>query len=127
MTRHFACRVALHTARNARRHASYRARYTPLADAEDLLRVEGDEPSPADAVAGARRRHALRALLDELPDVQAEVLALHIILGYSVQETAAVTGAAHNTVRSRLRAALTHLRSRIDASEALLEVIAGGA
>jgi RNA polymerase sigma-70 factor (ECF subfamily) len=126
MTVHFACRVAVHTAMNARRHARHRTRHTPPVAPEDLDECPDTSPSPAEAVASARRRAALRELLDELPAAQAEVLALHVVLGYSVEETAAVTRAPHNTVRSRLRTALASLRDRVRGDEALFEVVAGG-
>jgi RNA polymerase sigma-70 factor (ECF subfamily) len=74
-------------------------------------------------LAAARRRAALRRLLSELPELQAEVLALHTVLGYTVEETAAVTGAPLNTVRSRLRAALSALRQAVLADSARLELV----
>jgi RNA polymerase sigma-70 factor (ECF subfamily) len=126
MTMHFACRVAVHTAMNARRHLGHRARHTPPFAPEDLDECPDSNPSPAEAAASARRRAVLRELLEELPDAQAEVLALHVVLGYSVEETAAVTRVPHNTVRSRLRTALATLRDRVRGHETLLEVVAEG-
>jgi RNA polymerase sigma-70 factor (ECF subfamily) len=124
MTVHFACRVAVHTAMNARRHAGHRARHTPPVAPDDLPACADPSPSPAEAAASARRRAALRDLLDELPAVQAEVLALHVVLGYSVEETATATRAPHNTVRSRLRVALARLRDRVRGDEATFELVA---
>jgi RNA polymerase sigma-70 factor (ECF subfamily) len=122
-TAHFACRVAAQTAMNARRRAGYRSRYTPSAPLEELSELARDERSPADAHAASQRREALRALLDELPFVQAEALALHVVLGYSVDETAAATGTPRDTVRSRLRTALAALRERVESDSALLELL----
>jgi RNA polymerase sigma-70 factor (ECF subfamily) len=124
-TVHFACRVAVQTAMNARRRAGYRARYTPSTPPEELAHLARDERSPADERAAAERRNALRRLLDELPPVQAEALALHVVLGYSVDETAAATGAPRDTVRSRLRAGLSALRRRVEADGVLFEVLGG--
>ena len=62
----------------------------------------------------ARRKALLRTLLDELPDVQAETLALRIVLGHSLAEVAEATDAPVNTVRSRLRLATEALRKRIE-------------
>jgi RNA polymerase sigma-70 factor (ECF subfamily) len=124
MTVHFASRVAVHTAMNARRHAGHVARHTPSVAPDDLAERPDPSPSPAEAAASARRRAALNDLLDELPDVQAEVLALHVVLGYSVEETATVTRAPHNTVRSRLRMALARLRDRVRGDEATFEAVA---
>ena len=120
-TVHFACRVAVQTAMNARRRASYRLRYTPSAAPEELAELARDERTPAEACAASARREVLRSLLDGLSLAQSEVLALHTILGYSIEETARATRVPVNTVRSRLRAALSTLRSRVHADRALLE------
>ena len=124
---HFACRVAVQTALNARRSARYREQRTPSTAHDALVERASDEQSPAEARAAAERREALRRLLDELPVAQAEVLALHVVLGYSVDETAAATGAPRDTVRSRLRAALGALRTRVDQDCVLLEILRGSA
>ncbi|HEV3192460.1 MAG TPA: RNA polymerase sigma factor [Polyangiaceae bacterium] len=125
-TVHFACRIAVNVAMNARRRAGYRMRHTPLVSSEELAACAADGPSPAEALAAGRRREALRELLGALPPAQCEVLALHILLGYSVEETAASIGAPVNTVRSRLRAALAALRSRVSVDNSWLEVIEVG-
>jgi RNA polymerase sigma-70 factor (ECF subfamily) len=126
-TLHFACRVAVQTAMNARRRAGYRTRHTPSAEPAELADLALDERSPAELFAADQRREGLRQLLCELPDEQAEVLALHSVLGYTIEETAASTQVPVNTVRSRLRTALSKLRVRILADGALLETIRGGA
>ena len=121
---HFACRVTVLTAMNARRRA--RARRPSLAPAVETPDDAADPAlSPAALADAAHRRAALRQLLDELPLPQAEALGLHVVLGYTVQETAAVSGVAPNTVRSRLRRGLSALRQRIRADSTLLEVIGG--
>jgi RNA polymerase sigma factor (sigma-70 family) len=112
-TLHFACRVAVQTAMNARRKAGYRSRHTPSVAPADLVDLARDDRSPPQLIEAARRREALRQLLCELPEVQAEVLALHTLLGYTVEETAAATQVPVNTVRSRLRNALARLRERV--------------
>jgi DNA-directed RNA polymerase specialized sigma24 family protein len=53
------------------------------------------------------------------------VLALHSVLGYTIEETAQVTAAPIDTVRSRLRNALAKLRARLQKDRALLEVVRG--
>ena len=115
-TLHFACRVAAQTAMNARRRAGYRARHTPSTPPADLIELAREERSPADLAAAGRRRETLRELLCELPDAQSEVLALHALLGYTVEETAAAMHIPRNTVRSRLRNALARLRARVHGS-----------
>jgi RNA polymerase sigma-70 factor (ECF subfamily) len=124
-TLHFACRIAVQTAMNARRKAGYRSRLTPSAPPADLVDLARDDRSPSELVEAARRREALRQLLCELPAVQAEVLALHTLLGHTVEETAAATQVPVNTVRSRLRNALASLRERVQSSPNLCETSEG--
>lgn len=123
-TLHFACRVAVHATMNARRRAAYRSRAMHGVPPEELAELVRDERSPESALAVARQRAALRELLCDLTPVQSEALALHIVLGCSIEETAAVTGAPINTVRSRLRSALAALRARIENDEPLSDLIA---
>jgi RNA polymerase sigma-70 factor, ECF subfamily len=120
---HFACRVAVQTALHARRRAGYRQRYTPLTSPEELAELAGSEQSPSDVRAAAERREALRHLLDELPEAQAEALALHVVLGYSVEETAAAQRVPLNTARSRLRTALASLRTRVTGDAKLRSIL----
>jgi RNA polymerase sigma-70 factor (ECF subfamily) len=113
----FAARIAVRTAGAVRRRA--RARSVSQDDSVDL---DGMEAPPGE-VAAARRRALIRRLLDELPEEQAEALALRIMLGWSLKEIAASTGAPLNTVRSRLRLAKEGLRRRIADNPALAEAL----
>jgi RNA polymerase sigma-70 factor (ECF subfamily) len=122
-TLHFACRIAVQVALNARRRSGYRTRHTPNADPTDLQELARDDRSPAEAMDAAASRQALRELLGELPAPQAEVLALHTLLGYTIDETAETIAVPPNTVRSRLRAALGKLRESAHTQRALLERI----
>lgn len=124
-TVHFACRIAIQTALNARRRAGYRLRWTPSHAPEELATLAFDDRSPADLAAAAQRREGLRRLVSELPAPQAEALTLHTVLGYTIEETAAVAAAPVNTVRSRLRNALAKLRLRIESDDSLGEAIGG--
>jgi RNA polymerase sigma-70 factor (ECF subfamily) len=124
-TLHFACRIAVQTAMNARRRAGYRSRYTPNHDPEELAHLARDDRSPSDLALAEERREGLRRLVSELPESQAEVLALHAVLGYTIEETAAVTAAPVNTVRSRLRHALGKLRARLHMDASLRDVVRG--
>jgi DNA-directed RNA polymerase specialized sigma24 family protein len=45
------------------------------------------------------------------------------VLGYTIEETAAVTAAPVNTVRSRLRNALVKLRARLQADGVLMDTV----
>ncbi len=55
----------------------------------------------------------LNAALDELPDEQREVFNLHELEGMSFKEIAAQTGQPVNTLLSRKRYAVLHLRERL--------------
>ncbi|HEY4160379.1 MAG TPA: sigma-70 family RNA polymerase sigma factor [Polyangiaceae bacterium] len=122
-TRHFACRVAVQSTLNLRRRSRYRtARAVPNPDAA-LGEARTSEPSPSESALATQRREILRELLCELPAMQGEVLALHVMLGFTVEETAAAVGAPANTVRSRLRAALATLRRAIQDDATRLQVL----
>jgi RNA polymerase sigma factor (sigma-70 family) len=83
----------------------------------ELLRLEDLLPSPA---AGPDALYArgvlldeLEAALDELPDEQREVFVAHELEGLSFKEIAAETGVNVNTLLSRKRYAVLHLRERL--------------
>lgn len=57
----------------------------------------------------------LDAALDELPDEQREVFVAHELMGHSFKEIAARTGVSVNTLLSRKRYAVLHLRRRLQA------------
>jgi RNA polymerase sigma factor (sigma-70 family) len=98
---HFANRVALFTAMAARRR--WRTRTRCLEDnGMDVAEADASS-SPLEAAIDNRRRQALRRVLDDLPTKSAEVLAMHFILGYRVEEIAAALDVPVNTVWSRLR------------------------
>jgi RNA polymerase sigma-70 factor (ECF subfamily) len=121
--RHFVWRVAALTAMNARRRLRLREQIGALySDAEGCA---SDEPSPLGQTLASRRREAFRGLLDELPSVQSEVLALHCVLGFTISETAQATGVPVNTVRSRLLAAKAALRERLQQDPELWELVKG--
>jgi len=109
--KHFACRIAtllaLKTLRARSRH-------------EGLWATEVDETGwegiePRDWVAASMRRQLVRALLDDLPEAQAEALVLHYLAGFEVEEVAASTQNPVETIRSRLRLAKAALRERVAA------------
>src|ERR1700721_288826 len=78
---------------------------------EDLL------PSPEAGPEAAYTRSVLLeemdAALDELPEEQREVFVAHEFLGYSFKELAEQTGVSVNTLLSRKRYAVLHLRDRL--------------
>ena len=122
---HFANRVALLTALAARRRTRARARTVePETEAFDEVAAEtGDHASPLATTVAARRRLLVRQLLDELPDVIAEALASHFILGYTVDEIAAASSVPANTVWSRLRLGKQALRRKLERDAELAEML----
>jgi len=86
-------------------------------DEDELLRLEDLLPS---ADAGPEAIYARNVLLDELalaidelPEEQREVFVAHELEGRSFKEMAAETGVSVNTLLSRKRYALLHLRQRL--------------
>jgi len=81
----------------------------PALDA-DLEMLPSGEPEPGAWL-------ALRSALDSLSREQRAVVALHLYAGYSVEETATLTGAGTETTRSRLRLAKQRLRRTMTEDE----------
>jgi RNA polymerase sigma-70 factor (ECF subfamily) len=117
----YARRIALRTAFAARRRSRSNAA-EPLSD-----ELPASEPPHDDRISRAQRLQALRVLLDELPDGQAESLAMRVVLGCSLAEVAEATGAPLNTVRSRIRLAREHIRARIGSDPHLRALFEGSA
>ena len=78
---------------------------------EDLL--PSLEAGPEAAYARSVLMEEMEAALDELPEEQREVFVAHEFLGYSFKELAAQTGVSVNTLLSRKRYAVVHLRERL--------------
>jgi RNA polymerase sigma factor (sigma-70 family) len=78
---------------------------------EDLL--PSPEAGPEAAYARSVLLEEMEAALDELPEEQREVFVAHEFLGYSFQELAEQTGISINTLLSRKRYAVAHLRERL--------------
>lgn len=104
-----------------RRKSRETARTDPgrvLEDGEELL-LEELLPSPG---AGPDAAYARSVLLDELdhaleelPAEQRDVFVAHELMGYSFKELSAQTGVSVNTLLSRKRYAVLHLRERLQA------------
>jgi RNA polymerase sigma factor (sigma-70 family) len=78
---------------------------------EDVL--PSPDAGPAEAYARAVLLEAIEEALDELPEEQRDVFIAHEIEGYSFKEIAARTGVGINTLLSRKRYAVFHLRERL--------------
>jgi RNA polymerase sigma factor (sigma-70 family) len=120
---HFVCRVAVLTAMNARRRESARKRRSTREDHAVIEAFESDGPAPDAEILARASVLAVRELMDSLPLEQAEVLALHCVVGYTVPEIAAAGSISQETVKSRLRLAKNALRSKIQADPRLESVI----
>jgi RNA polymerase sigma factor (sigma-70 family) len=83
----------------------------------ELLRIEDLLPSPDAGPEALYVRNVLldelELALDELPDEQREVFVAHELEGRSFKEMAAETGVGVNTLLSRKRYAVLHLRERL--------------
>lgn len=121
--KHFACRVALQTAMTARRRELAGKRDTGLYELVAADTAVDDGLSPEEHAAMLASLRILRTLCCELPPVQAEVLALHFILGHTVNEVAAICAVPLETVRSRLRLAKQALLGRALANHGLREYL----
>jgi RNA polymerase sigma factor (sigma-70 family) len=84
---------------------------------DDRLQLEDLLPSPDAGPDAVYARNAvldeLAAALDELPKEQRDVFVAHEIDGRSFKEMAAATGISVNTLLSRKRYAVLHLRERL--------------
>jgi RNA polymerase sigma-70 factor (ECF subfamily) len=120
-TRRYAQRVALFTALTSRRRLVAQER---LVDPDHPMETKpaGPEASPLVETLAARRRDTLRKVLDSLPDVIAQALALHFILGHTVDEIAEATSSPANTIWSRLRLGKQALRKILSENSDLREL-----
>lgn len=118
---HFASSIVAKISLAAKRRFRTRAeRHDGEAEVDALI---ADRPSPTDHAAAEQRRVAVRELMEQIPEEQAEALALRIVFGFSLAEVSATTGVPANTVRSRVRLAKEALRRRIESRPELLELL----
>ena len=84
---------------------------------DDLLRLEDLLPSPDAGPEALYERHVLldelESAIGELPPEQREVFVAYELEGRSFKEMAAKTGVSVNTLLSRKRYAVLHLRERL--------------
>lgn len=116
---HYGTRIAVRTAVAARKRT--RLQWSRRDDEAETETLADHNPLPLDAARAERRKTLLRDLLAEIPDEQADSMAMRFMLGWSLEEVAVATGAPVNTVRSRLRLAKEALRKRIEADPALAD------
>ncbi|KRE87101.1 RNA polymerase subunit sigma [Rhodanobacter sp. Soil772] len=90
-------------------------RQRPMADGDEadtaLANVATPErDQPDHALSEFERRRSLQRAIEQLPDEQRTAVLLRLEQELSLEEIAAVTGAGRETVKSRLRYAMTRLR-----------------
>ncbi|WP_438009027.1 sigma-70 family RNA polymerase sigma factor [Sorangium sp. So ce321] len=118
---HFANRIALMTALGARRRLRVRARFD-VSDAPVEAAADESGPSPFAEAVSTRRREMVLEVLDRMPGSTAEALALHFVLGYTVDEIAALASVSPNTIWSRLRLGKESLRRALANNAKLAEL-----
>jgi RNA polymerase sigma factor (sigma-70 family) len=88
-----------------------------IGEDDELLQLEDLLPSPDAGPDALYARHVLldelELAVDELPEEQREVFVGHEFDGRSFKEMAAETGVSVNTLLSRKRYAVRHLRERL--------------
>jgi len=88
-----------------------------VADDQELLRLEDLLPSPDAGPAALYARGVLleeiELAIDELPEEQREVFVAHEVEGRTFKQMAAENGVSVNTLLSRKRYAVLHLRERL--------------
>ncbi|HEY2397038.1 MAG TPA: RNA polymerase sigma factor [Rudaea sp.] len=92
-------------------------RARPQAGAEETETVmrELDAPEsdrPEQVLSEFEQRRRLQVALEGLPSEQREAFLLRVESGLGLEEIAAVTGAGHETVKSRLRYAFAKIREK---------------
>ena len=83
---------------------------------ERLDRVASEVPQPDRLTDNTKLRKVLDAAVAELPDEQREVFLLREMSGLQFKDIADLTGVGENTVKSRMRYALTALQKRLAAA-----------
>jgi RNA polymerase sigma-70 factor (ECF subfamily) len=105
---HYVTKISLRVAIAAKRRSAARSRNLDPLDAVQPGHVAH---SPAGAVE-LERAALIRQFVDELPRAQAEAITLRVVLGFTLEETAAIAGVPMNTVKTRIRLGKSALRRR---------------
>lgn len=120
--RHYAARIAVRIAREARtRRRRSDSRHAGLDDLDGL----SDDRSLSEDSARARRGALWRKLLASLPEAQAEAMIMRVVLDWTLEEMSEATGAPVNTLRSRVRLAREALREQIERNPRYADLMEG--
>ena len=99
--------------------AAGRDRSEPMEDLPD--HIDDDRAGPEAAALRSADREVLHELLAELPELQREVLALRVAMGYSAEETARTIGSTAGAVRVTQHRAMIKLRALLAKRQADLD------
>lgn len=102
--------IAANLCRNEARRQQVRRGERPSGDGVEA-RAPASGPSPEGAAMASESRRAIERALQSLPDAQREVFVLYHYTRLSYEEIASVIEVPIGTVKSRMNAALTALRS----------------
>ena len=84
-------------------------------DIDDHLNLESSDVSPADATVAQSEYAKIRAVMENLPEAQKNVVELSYFKGLTQTEIAAQTDQPLGTVKTRMRLALKKLRKALSA------------
>lgn len=122
---HFACRVAVLTAMNARRREATAKRGWRRLPQVELHTLPAPEARPESCLDERYAMVAVRQLMTSLPQAQAEALTLHCVLGCTIDEIASALAVPAETIRSRLRLSKQALRKYVTEDTKLAEIVDG--
>ncbi|MEM6639499.1 MAG: RNA polymerase sigma factor [Pseudomonadota bacterium] len=88
-------------------------RVTLVTDTGDSIDNASGATTPHESASALDTKAAIDAAIASLPDEQREAFLLHQVAGLSLPDIARVTGAKRETVKSRLRYALSRLRAAL--------------
>ena len=77
------------------------------------MKLESREPTPEARLEGREALQAARAAIHRLKDTEREVFHLRVSAGLSFEAIAEALGIPVGTAKSRMRAALLHLRTSL--------------
>jgi len=121
---HYAHQVALRSALHARRHFKTRDKVgDPTIEVDEPVDTTGR--SPLDVAVSRERRRVIRSLLERLPAATAEALALHFLLGFTVEEIATLVDVSPHTIWSRLKLGKRALKQALSHDQRLAELLRG--
>ncbi|MCA8958818.1 MAG: RNA polymerase sigma factor [Planctomycetes bacterium] len=104
--------ITMNLAKDARRRKARRAAHHPIEEV-DPMQLQGKDPEPAAGAERAETLAAARAAIHTLSEPEKEVFLLRTSAGLSFDQAAAALGIPVGTAKTRMRAALGHLRSRL--------------